>query len=143
MRKSRIMIVDDEESICTFMGMALRSEGVEVTIAGGSREAESFLENDFFDVVIADIRLGREPGREGMELLSHIREVSPGTRVMVMTAFGSQEIEKEAYDRGASFYFEKPIDIRVIGRRLREMGISAGFTAESRVKTETLLMTGE
>ena len=96
---------------------------MEVTTATNIEEAESALKSTFFDLVITDIRLNGVLGREGLELLEYVREKSPGTRVIIMTTSGSPEIEKEAYEKGAYFYFEKPIDLRVLNGRLKEIGI--------------------
>lgn len=119
----KILIVDDEESILLVLSNALKADGVEIITTTKIEEAEYALKNTFFDLVIADIRLTGVVGREGLELLQYIQEKSPGTRVIIMTAYGSPEIEKEAYERGAYFYFEKPIDLRILNNRLKESGV--------------------
>jgi DNA-binding NtrC family response regulator len=119
----KILIVDDEESILLVLSNALKADGVEVITTTKIEEAEYAIKNTFFDLVIADIRLTGVVGREGLELLQYIQEKSPGTKVIIMTAYGSPEIEKEAYERGAYFYFEKPIDLRILNNRLKESGI--------------------
>lgn len=119
----KILIVDDEENILKLLSMALRKNGIEVITAIKIEEAEYALKSTFFDVVIADIRLTGVIGREGLELLSYVQEKSPGTKVIIMTGYGSPEIEKEAYDRGAFFYFDKPIDLQILKDRLSEIGI--------------------
>jgi DNA-binding NtrC family response regulator len=119
----KILIVDDEEHILTLLSRALRNHAVEVITTAKIEEAEYAIKNTFFEVVIADIRLTGVLGREGLELLSYVRDKSPGTRVIIMTGYGSPEIEKEAYERGAFLYFDKPIDLKVLKQKLEDVGV--------------------
>jgi CheY-like chemotaxis protein len=119
----RILIVDDEPTILLTLSYALRSSEVEVITASRLEPAEEALARYAFDVVIVDIRMSGILGIEGLELLSYIKRYWPKTEVMVMTAHGSTEIEQEAYGRGASYYYEKPVDILELAERVRRMGI--------------------
>ena len=76
------------------------------------KEAKYAIKNTFLDLVIADIRLTGILRLDGLELLSYIQEKSPGTKVIIMTAHCSPELEKEVYQKGSYFCFEKPIDLR-------------------------------
>jgi DNA-binding response OmpR family regulator len=62
-------------------------------------------------------------GIEGLELLSYIKRNWPRTEVIVMTAHGTEEIKTEAYERGASYYYDKPLDIRELSALMRKLGI--------------------
>ncbi len=119
----RILIVDDEPTILLTLSYALRSKDVEVVTASRLEPAEEALQRHRFDLVIADIRMSGMLGVEGLELLSYIRRYWPDTRVIIMTAHGSDEVEQEAYDRGATRYYSKPVDIQELMRTIREMGI--------------------
>jgi DNA-binding NtrC family response regulator len=119
----RILIVDDEPTILLTLSYALRSGGVEVITASRLEPAEEALARYAFDLVIVDIRMSGILGIEGLELLSYIKRYWPKTEVIVMTAHGSIEIKQEAYGRGASFYYEKPVDILELADRVRSMGI--------------------
>ncbi len=119
----RLLIVDDEPTILLTLSYALRSEGVEVMTASRLEPAEEALSRYAFDVVIVDIRMSGILGIEGLELLSYIKRYWPKTEVIVMTAFGSEEIKKEAYERGARYYYDKPVDIRELTRAVRELGL--------------------
>lgn len=107
----KILIVDDEQSILLSLSHALKTEGVEVIACDEVEQAEEALVNTHFDLVIADIRMSGVNGIEGLELLSYIKQRYE-TEVIIMTGYGSAEIEAEAYQRGALHYFMKPIDIR-------------------------------
>jgi len=119
----RILIVDDEPTILLTLSYALRSIGVEVITTSRLEPAEEALARYAFDLVIVDIRMSGILGIEGLELLSYIKRYWPKTEVIVMTAHGSAEIKQEAYGRGASYYYEKPVDITELAERVRSMGI--------------------
>ena len=119
----RILIVDDEPTILLTLSYALRSSGVEVITTSRLEPAEEALARYAFDLVIVDIRMSGILGIEGLELLSYIKRYWPKTEVIVMTAHGSAEIKQEAYGRGASYYYEKPVDITELAERVRSMEI--------------------
>lgn len=119
----RILIVDDEPTILLTLSYALRSQDVEVITASRLEPAEEALNRYSFDLVIVDIRMSGILGIEGLELLSYIKRRWPLMAVIVMTAYGSEEIRKDAYDRGAFYYYSKPIDIEDLIQRVSAMGI--------------------
>lgn len=100
----KILIVDDEESVTDSLHLIL-SETFEVTIAHSVAAATSILKNNFFDLVITDLRLA---DGTGIELTTHIKRESPETEVILMTAYGSLDITIEAIKAGAYYYLEKP-----------------------------------
>ncbi len=109
----RLLIVDDEETLTfslyqTFINAPIECE---VITASTGTEAVQRIEEGPFDVVITDIAL---PGVDGLDLLSIIKAHHPQTRVIVITAYGSDEREEQAYLRGAEKYIEKPFDLREI-----------------------------
>ena len=119
----RILIVDDEPTILLTLSYALRSKGVEVVTASRLETAEEALERYPFDLVIADIRMSGILGVEGLELLIYIKRYWPETKVIIMTAYGSDEIRQDAYERGANYYYDKPVDITELARRVHDLGI--------------------
>jgi DNA-binding response OmpR family regulator len=119
----RILIVDDEPAILLTLSYALRSNNVEVITASRLEPAEEALNRYPFDLVIADIRMSGILGIEGLELLTYIKRRWPQTDVIIMTAYDSEEIRKDAYERGAQYYYSKPVDIEDLMQRIRAMGI--------------------
>lgn len=119
----KILIVDDEPTILLTLSYALRSKNVEVVTAGRLASAEEALKRNRFDVVIADVRMSGMLGVEGLELLSYIKRYWPETAVIIMTAHGSDEAEQEALARGATAYYPKPVDIKVLIKRVQELGV--------------------
>ena len=119
----RILIVDDEPTILLTLSYALRSTDVDVVTASRLEPAEEALKKQAFDLVIADIRMSGMLGEEGLELLTSIQLNWPETRVIIMTAHGTDEVRREAYERGAAHYYQKPVDIRELMQKIEELGI--------------------
>ncbi len=89
----KILIVDDEQSILLTLTHLLRVPGVEVLACNEIEQAEEALESSHFDLVIADIRMSGVNGIEGLELLSYVKQHFD-TEVIIMTGFGTSEIEE-------------------------------------------------
>jgi len=119
----KILIVDDEPTILLTLSYALRSDEVEVVTASRLEPAEEALSRYQFDLVIADIRMSGMLGVEGLELLTYIKRYWPATAVIIMTAHGSDDIREEAYQRGATHYYTKPVDILELMEAIRKLGI--------------------
>jgi len=104
--KTTILVVDDERAIRDLLSEALRDAGYEVLSAGGGEEASRILREENVHIAICDIRM---PGMDGIELLGHIRDVSPETVVILVTAFASVETAVHALRNGAFDYILKPL----------------------------------
>ncbi len=104
--KARILVVDDERAIRDLLSEALQDAGYEVLSAGGGEEASAILREKNFQIAICDIKM---PGMDGLELLRHIRDVSPETAVFLITAYASVETAVHALRSGAFDYFLKPL----------------------------------
>ncbi len=102
----KILVVDDERNIRTTFAQALESLDVAVhTAVNGEDALRILVEEGPFNLVFLDIRM---PGQGGMEVLRTIHGSWPGTRVVVMTAFGSIESAVEAMKLGAVDFVRKP-----------------------------------
>lgn len=118
----KIMIVDDEQSILLSLSHVLKTEGVEVITCNEIEQAETALNNTYFDLIIADIRMSGVNGIEGLELLSYIKERFD-SKVIIMTGYDSNDTKNEAYRRGAHYYFQKPVDIPELLKQVSLAGI--------------------
>jgi CheY-like chemotaxis protein len=109
----RVLIVDDEETLTWSMAKSLSKDKdkYEVLIANNGREALGLLKKQKIDLVISDIRM---PDINGLDLLVKIKKEYPQTKVIIMTAYGSSDVQKEANRRGSLFYVEKPFEISEI-----------------------------
>jgi len=119
----KILIVDDEPTILMTLSHLLSNKDTTVITSSRIEEAEEALSRYEFDLVIADIRLSGMYGIEGLELLSFIKEKHDETAVIIMTAFGTDEIREDAYKRGAFYYYEKPIDLSHLVVKVEALGI--------------------
>lgn len=106
--KSRILVVDDEESIREFLEIMLKKEGYEITLAEDGQKAKDLLSKKTFDMIISDLQM---PHVTGIELLKHVKESYPETVFMLITAFGTTETAVEAMKMGAYDYLTKPFKI--------------------------------
>jgi DNA-binding NtrC family response regulator len=103
-----IIIVENERIIRVPLADELREAGYRVQEFIDSSRALNAVERMPVDVVITDIKM---PQMDGLELLSRIKSVKPDTPVIVMTAYGSEDMAIEAMERGAYDYIEKPFDL--------------------------------
>ncbi|MDZ4164752.1 MAG: sigma-54 dependent transcriptional regulator [Smithellaceae bacterium] len=102
----RLLIVDDEETLCESLGRVLSREGYEVRTAESVESAIQALDEGYYDLILTDIIL---PGVTGIEFLKRIKERSPEQSVVVMTAFASLETAIDALRNGAYDYIVKPL----------------------------------
>jgi two-component system NtrC family response regulator len=103
----KILIVDDEKNYPTILGEVLREEGYTPLTASSGLMALEILNDECVDLVLSDVTM---PGMDGIELLERIKEITPGTPVIVMTAYGSVEKAVEAMHKGAYTYILKPFE---------------------------------
>lgn len=104
----RLLVVDDEESICFSMSEYFSLQGYKVDTACELEEAEKLLGATSYKVVIQDLRLTMTNSHDGLDMIKLIREHNPQARIVVLTAYGSAEIEDEARRRGADAFLRKP-----------------------------------
>jgi two-component system response regulator PilR (NtrC family) len=105
---ARVLVVDDEQSMQTFLEIFFRREGYDVTTAGDVDTALLCVENDDFDVVITDVQM---PEKSGLDLLRAVRGISPDTVVIMITAFASADTAISAMKEGAYDYVTKPFKV--------------------------------
>jgi CheY-like chemotaxis protein len=104
----RLLVVDDEESICFSMSEYFSLQGYKVDTASEIEEAEKLLGATKYRVVIQDLRLTMTSNQDGLNMIKMIRQHNPQTRIVVLTAYGSPELEDEARRNGADAFLRKP-----------------------------------
>ncbi len=119
----RILIVDDDDSICWVLQRALEQEGYQVDRAADAREALRALQRQEYPVILLDIRL---PGMSGLEALQQLREIRKEARVIVMTAQATMRNALEAMKQGAFDYITKPFDVDEVLRMVARARVTAG-----------------
>jgi len=109
--KGTVLVVDDSAVICEFLRDLLGRHGYETVVATNGVEGLQQFDSKPIDVVIADIFM---PEMDGLTLLEHIKHRSPGTPVVLLTAWPSMEETVRALGLGASEVFTKPVSPRQI-----------------------------
>jgi len=104
----RLLIVDDEESICFSMSEYFSLHGYDVDTARETEEVEKLIESTEYRVVVQDLRLDKNGNTQGLDMIRMIRAQNPETRIIVLTAYGSAEMEEEARRCGADAFLRKP-----------------------------------
>lgn len=108
---ARILVVDDERSMREFMEILLRKDGHEVNCASTGQEAIVQFQNHNFDLLISDIKM---PKMDGLDLLREIKDRSPQTAAIMITAYASPEDAIAAMKGGAFDYITKPFKVKEI-----------------------------
>lgn len=108
---ANVLVVDDEADIAREFGFSLESEGYRVDIAHSGEEAWEKYQQQYFDVVLVDWKMGR---MSGMELMEKIDNHIPRSRVIMITAFGDEASAIEAHHYHAFDFLKKPVDIDVL-----------------------------
>jgi DNA-binding NtrC family response regulator len=106
-KKQKALIIDDEKNILNTIGICLESIGIEVTLCSKPQEVLQLLQQNRFDVAFVDLKMSP---MDGIEVLSEIKQYSPDTTVVIMTAHGSIDSAVVAIKKGAYDYLQKPFD---------------------------------
>jgi DNA-binding NtrC family response regulator len=106
---ARLLIIDDEEAISFALWDYLGRSGFRVDRARTREEAEALLAGpEPYDLVLADLRLSSRDPRGGLDLLGRAHERSPGVAIILLTAYGSGEVEAELSRFGNAVLLAKP-----------------------------------
>src|ERR1700735_2769976 len=129
MPRGTILVVDDEVEICEGLEALLTSENFEVSLAGTADEGLRKLEESPFDLLLLDVSL---PDRNGLDLLREVHQRDPSLCIILITAYGSIDMARDAFKSGAQDYITKPwsndelisqISFAIEDRRLREENV--------------------
>jgi DNA-binding NtrC family response regulator len=131
MAGEKILVVDDEKSMCQFLSIMLRKDGYQITAVNTGKKAIEAVKNTRFDVVLSDIRMS---GMDGIEVLKEIKNHDPTIPVVIMTAYASQKTAIEAVNQGAFHYLIKHAkndEIKMVVRNALDM---------KRVRSENVML---
>lgn len=104
----RILVVDDDQPVGSSIAGYLGRRYSEVTVTQSPEEALVMIRRAEFDIVITDIQM---PGLDGISLLAAIKDLAPGTEVVIMTGHGELDSAIAALRAGAADYLRKPVDL--------------------------------
>ena len=118
---SRVLVIDDEESIRRTISLTLRHAGYVVETAESGKEAVEKAAKNFYNLALIDIRL---PDMEGTELLTALADTTPRMMKVILTGFPGLQNAVTAINKGVDAYLVKPVDtnelLRVIKRLLEK-----------------------
>jgi len=121
MALGRILVVDDEESMCQYLSILLKKEDYNVVTATSGAQALQVMETRPAHVVITDIQM---PKMDGIQLLKGIKALDPTTPVIIMTAYASEQSAIDAVNLGAYSYMQKHCkndEIKMVVRNAMEL----------------------
>ncbi len=129
-----VLVVDDDQVFRQRLARALEDRGLVVSVAGDHASAISEARNESPELAIVDLKM---PGRSGLDVVRDLRALDAGTRIVVLTGYGSIATAVEAMKLGAVNYLSKPADCDEI---LAALGIAVGEggSAAEELATPTL-----
>jgi two-component system response regulator HydG len=104
----RILLVDDDADVLSFMCDALQNRGYELHVLQNSTQAAALLERQTFDLIITDIVM---PKVHGLEILERAKRRNPWARVIFVTGHPYRDILREGFEKGAYSVLQKPFAV--------------------------------
>jgi DNA-binding NtrC family response regulator len=113
----KILIVDDDADNIELLDILLGKDGCVVVSTSNGTEAIRKVASTFFSLILLDIRM---PGMDGTQVLEKLKEESPQSLVIILTAFGSDENRKKACEADVFDFIDKPIDNKLLLHKVRK-----------------------
>jgi CheY-like chemotaxis protein len=117
-RKKRILVIEDDAEMRRLLRDFIQEAGYEAHSVENGSAAFIRTARESFDLIVTDIRM---PGLSGLEILPGLKRLQPNVPIIVITAFGGDEVHQRAMERGAQAYMEKPIYLEDLKRLMKEM----------------------
>jgi len=132
----KILVVDDERSMRELLELVLKREGYVVHKAENGTRALELVRQNVYDLIISDVKM---PDINGIELLARVREISPETMVIMITAFATVDTARRAFKLGA-----EDLVIKDAGFDVEELKVSVGKVLEKKhLRQENVLLKRE
>ncbi|MEK7432386.1 MAG: response regulator [Cyanobacteriota bacterium] len=126
-KRTKILILEDDLTNLTLMNRYFSSRGFQVTVGTSGLEGMQLAGEEFFHLAIVDLNM---PGMGGMEFFMWINQTSPRTKVIFMIALGAEHLQEFIKQSNAINYFEKPVDLKALEEfiiSLSAEGVSGDF----------------
>lgn len=111
-----ILVVDDQQGIRLLLKEVFKKEGYTIHLAANGIDALRIVQEEAVDCVLLDMKI---PGMDGLEILKRLKDYSESLPVIMMTAFGEQDLIESAKRLGAESFFTKPFNIFDIRNEVR------------------------
>ena len=113
----RFLLVDDEKEYVQTLSERLQTRDLNSTIVYDGEEALSQINREEPDVMVLDLKM---PGVNGMDVLRKVKKERPHVEIIILTGHGSEQDKISAMELGAFAYLEKPVDIEVLAKTMKE-----------------------
>ena|SRR3990172_348670 len=120
----RILILDDETSITFSLSRCLQSDSVQVITCNDILSVKWALVRFPIDAMIADVRLSAEKPNQILDLIQYLRARNYTVPLIMMS--GTEDLKDQVMERGATYFFQKPVDVDDLVCALRKMGLEVG-----------------
>ncbi len=117
-KKIRIMVVDDEPSVRDSIADWLREDGYEVESAPDGFKALEMVKSQDWNILLLDLKM---PGMDGIETMVRVKEISPDTEIIMVTAFATVDTAVEAMRAGAYDYLVKPVEPEELDLQIKKI----------------------
>jgi len=117
-KRVRILVVDDEPAVRDSLSEWLREDGYEVDAAASGNEAVEKVKTRDWNVMLLDLKM---PGMDGIETLKQVKEISPDTEIIMVTAFATVDTAVEAMRQGAFDYLVKPVEPEELDLQIKKI----------------------
>ncbi len=136
----KVLLIDDEEDFLDIMAQRMEARGMTITAASSAVEALEFFKQKNFDAIVVDLQM---PGMNGIEALKEFKQVNPEVQVILLTGHASLERGIEAMKEGAMDLVEKPADMDVLCKKIRDAKMQKMVLLEkkTREKMRTIMET--
>lgn len=114
----KILLVEDDPKVCSFINRGLSEEGFEMTVAMNGKQGLEWAESSVFDLLILDIML---PDVNGLDICTAVRKDNQRTPILFLTALGSAENIALGLDSGADDYLVKPFKFIELVARIKSL----------------------
>jgi DNA-binding response OmpR family regulator len=116
----KVLLVEDDPLLARTLGLSLRYEEFEVTVAASVDAARQSLRQSSYDVVLLDLNL---PDGSGLDVCAELRATHPALPILIVTARTDEDSAVESIERGADDYIRKPYGLRELVARIRRLTI--------------------
>lgn len=133
----RILVVEDERKVASFIKNGLEEERYIVETAADGKTGLEMAMNNQFDAILLDVML---PGMDGFKVLNELRNAGISTPIMMLTARGTTEDRVQGLDLGADDYLPKPFSFEELAARLRSILRRSSTEKSTKLKCGDLLL---
>lgn len=115
---TKILVIDDEQSIRNLLDTLLRRKGYDVVLAENGPKGLDLFRREHPDVIVLDLKM---PGMDGLTVLQQVRSLDPRKPVIILTGGGTAEAEQQVRALGVTEYVEKEFSLHLLGDALKRL----------------------